>query len=176
MKYEELFQELRKKYTVEEIATSMLIPADLSPEEKDKADQELREYRMRMLAEMTEEDRLLSGVMGLRIQMQDYLKQGIFSSDKSFGKYLGEYIRIINRSRKAISEEIAIHYTKLSRILNDKEEPNVELCYRLEKHSGNLIKAELWWKLIIKKQEYELAKDHETRKEEQDKVKNPIRA
>lgn len=176
MKYEELFQELRKKYTVEEIATSMLIPADLSPAEKEKADQELREYRMRMLAGMTEEDRLLSGVMGLRIQMQDYLKQGIFSSDKSFGKYLGEYIRIINRSRKVISEEIAIHYTKLSRILNDKEEPNVELCYRLEKHSGNLIKAELWWKLIIKKQEYELARDHETRKEEQDKVKNPIRA
>ena len=36
---------------------------------------------------------------------------------------------------------------------------NVELAYRLEKHSGGLIKAEHWWRLSILKQEYFIKQD-----------------
>ena len=53
-----------------------------------------------------------------------------------------EYIRVVKKTRREIADDLAIHYTKLSRIINDKEEPNIELSYRLEKHSGNLISAE----------------------------------
>ena len=41
-KYERLYRELRKKYTDEEIADSMLLPADLTEGEKQKADEELK--------------------------------------------------------------------------------------------------------------------------------------
>lgn len=176
MKYDEIFRELRKKYTLEEIADSMLIPADLTKEEQAQADAEIRAYRMKLLAEMSDEDRILSDVMRLRIQIEDYLKNDTFSYEKTFGKFLEEYVRVLNRSRKGLADDLAIHYTKLSRIINDREEPNVELCYRLEKHSGNMIKTELWWKLIVKKQGFVLEKDQKAKRIEQRKVKNPIRA
>lgn len=176
MQYDKVFKELRKKYTLEEIADSMLIPADLSPEEKIEADKEIRVYRMKLLAEMSDEDRIISDVMRLRIKIENYLKEEPFLEDHTFGKFLEKYIRIINRSRKETAENLSLHYTKLSRIINDKEDPNVELCYRLEKHSGNMIPTKLWWKLIIKKQEYILLKDQKTKIIEQNKVENPIRA
>ena len=176
MKYEKIYQELRKKYTDEEIAESMLIPADLTKEEREEADREMRALRMEKLRSMTEEDRILSDVMRLRFQMEDYVKKGKFSFEKTFGKYLEEYIRILKKARREIAEDLSIHYTKLSRIINDKEEPNVELSYRLEKHSGNLIKAITWWKLIIKKQEFIISADDKTKSIEQNKVKNYLKA
>lgn len=176
MKYEEIYQRLKEKYTDEEIVESMLIPADLSDKEKKELAKEMKEIRMQKLRETTEEDRILSDVMRLRFQMESYVKKSGFSFEKTFGKFLEEYIRILKKTRREIANDLSIHYTKLSRIINDKEEPNVELTYRLEKHSGNLIKAKLWWKLMIKKQEFIISQDEETRKVEQGKVKNPLRA
>ena len=150
----------------------MLVPADLSEGEKQALAEEMKAIRMQKLREMTEEDRILSDVMRLRFQIESYVKEGGFSFQKTFGKYLEEYIRILNKQRREIADDLSIHYTKLSRIINDKEEPNVELTYRLEKHSGNLISAKLWWKLMIKKQEFIISEDTETRKEEQEKVKS----
>lgn len=176
MKYEKIYQKLKEKYTDQEIAGSMLIPADLTErEEKDLAN-EMKEIRMQKLGETTEQDRILSDVMRLRFQIESYVDESGFSFEKTFGKFLEEYIRILKKNRRQIADDLSIHYTKLSRIINDKEEPNVELTYRLEKHSGNLIKAKLWWKLIIKKQEFIIAQDEETRTKEQEKVKNSLRA
>ena len=176
MKYEKIYQNLKEKLSDEEIVDSVLIPADLNSTEKEELALDMKEIRFQRLRETTEKDRLLADVMRLRFQIEHYLNQDNFVFDKTFGKYLGEYIRIIKKSKKEIAEDLAIHYTKLSRILNDKEEPNVEFCYRLEKHSGTIIKAKLWWQLIIKKQGYFISKDEETRKQEQEKVKNTIRA
>ena len=176
MKYEKIYQKLRKKYTDEEIADSMMIPADMTKEEKEQSNKEIKEYRLNSLRNMTDEDRIISDVMRLRFQIEEYVKKGKFSFEKTFGKYLEEYIRVLKKSRKEISEDLSVHYTKLSRIVNDKEEPNIELSYRLEKHSGNLIRAQVWWKLMILKQEFIMARDEETKKREQKKVKNYLRA
>lgn len=176
MTNQEAYAKLKAKYTDEEIADAVMLPADLTAEEKAISDQEIREYRMEKLRSMTEEDRILSDVMRLRFQIENYIKKGEFSLEHTFGKYLAEYIRIVKKSRREISEDLSLHYTKLSRIINDKEEPNVELSYRLEKHSGKLINAKLWWKLIIKKQEHLIMEDVETRKLEYQKVKSSLRA
>lgn len=176
MKYNKIYQKLSKEYSDEEIVDSMLIPEDLTSSEKKELAAEMKEIRMKKLREMTDEDRILSDVMRLRFQIENYLNQDNFALDKTFGKYLEEYIRIVKKTRTIIAADLAIHYTKMSRIINDKEEANIEFCYRLEKHSGNLIKAELWWKLIVKKQVFLISQDNETRKAEQGKVKNPIRA
>ena len=174
MDYEKVFENLKKKYTLEEIADSMLIPSNLSEKEKAELNSEIRMRRIQLLTEMTPEDRILADVVKLRFNIDKYIKEENYSINKHFGTFLKNYIEIIKRSRKEIANELALHYTKLSRIINNKEEPNIELCYRLEKHSSNLIKAEKWWKLIIKKQEHFLTQDVKTKKAEQKKVKNPI--
>jgi len=176
MKYEKIYQKLKKQYTDEEIVEAMLIPADLTEEESATLSAEMKEIRFQKLREMTEEDRILSDIMRLRFNIENYLKTDSFSFEKTLGKYLEEYIRILKKSRREISEDLSVHYTKLSRIINDKEEPNIELTYRLDKHSGNLIKAKLWWRLIIKKQEFILSKDEDTRQKEEAKVKNYLKA
>ena len=173
-KYEKVYQKLRKTLSDNEIADSMLIPADLSTAEKKKADEELRAFRFKLLNEMSEEQRIYSDLLRLRYQIENYLENDIYDVSKSFGKQLSEYVRILNRTKKKVSEDLNIHYTRFSRILNDREEPNVEFVYRLEKHSGELIPALIWWKLINIKQEDEIRKNKKTRKIEASKVKDAI--
>jgi len=174
-RFEKIYKQLRKKYTDEEIAESMLIPQDLTPEEKKKADEELLAFRFKMLKEQTEDKRIYSDLLRFKYLMEDYIKEKIFDEDKTFGKHLEEYVRILKRTKKRLSEDLDIHYTRLSRIINDREEPNIELMYRLEKHSANLIPALYWWKLVTKKQEHIIKEDKKTRKKEASKVKNAIK-
>jgi len=174
-KYEKIYQKLRKTLTDEEIADSMLIPPDLTPAEKKKADEELKAFRFKLLNTMTEEQRIYSDLLRLRYQIENYLEEEYFDESKSFGKQLSEYVRILNRTKKKVSEDLNVHYTRFSRIINDREEANVEFVYRLEKHSGELIPALIWWKLITKRQEYEIKQDKKTRKKEASKVKNAIK-
>ena len=173
-KYEKIYKELRKKYTEEEIAESMLIPADLTEEERKKAEEEIREFRFKLLTERTENQRIFSDLMRFRFQLERYINEEEYSAEKSFGKQLEEYIRILKRTKKELSEDLDIHYTRLSRIINDREDPNTELTYRLEEHSGRLISAIIWWRLMIKKQEYEIRQDEETRNKEASRVKNSV--
>lgn len=176
MKYQKIYDELKKKYTDKEIVDSMLLPADLTKKEKEKLSAEMKEIRLNKLRNTTENQRIIADVMRLRFQIESSIRKNVFSFDNTFGNYLKEYIRISKKSKREFSEDLAIHYTKLSRILNEKEEANIEFCYRLEKHSGNLIKAELWWKLIVLKQSFIISKDDKTRKMEYKKVKNALRA
>lgn len=174
-KYEAIYEKLRKKYTDEEIADSMLIPADLTEEERKKADEELRAFRFKLLSERTEEQRVYSDLLRMRYQLERYIQEREFVEEKSFGKQLEEYARILKRTKKQLSEDLNIHYTRFSRIINDREEPNIELTYRLDKHSGGLIPALIWWKLMIKKQEYFIRQDENSRKEEAAKVRNAVK-
>jgi plasmid maintenance system antidote protein VapI len=111
----------------------------------------------------------------MRYQLERYIKENTFMEENSFGKQLEEYARILKRTKKDLSEDLSIHYTRFSRIINDREEPNIELTYRLEQHSGGLIPALLWWKLIIKKQEHFLQQDEKSRRAEVAKVRNAVR-
>lgn len=174
-KYEKIYNELSKKYTDEEIGEAMLIPENLTEEEKKKADEELLAFRFKLLQEQTEEERVYSDLLRFKYQMEDYLKKGIYTDEKSFGKHLEEYARILKRTKKKLSEDLDVHYTRLSRIINDREEPNIELTYRLDIHSGNLIPAIYWWKLMIKKQAAAIKKDKETREKEAARVSNAIK-
>jgi hypothetical protein len=65
-----------------------------------------------------------------------------------------------------------VHVSRLSRLLKGKEMPNIELMYRLELYSGELIPAILWWKLLSKKQEFEIQRNHEQRQLARARVKN----
>lgn len=87
-KYEKIYKELRKDYTDEEIADSMLIPEDMSEEEQRIANEEMKTLRLKLLKERTENQRIYSDLLGFKYLMEDYLKQNTYSSDHSFSKYL----------------------------------------------------------------------------------------
>ena len=174
-KFEKIYHELSKQYTDQEIVDSMLIPEDLTPEEQKKANEEFRALRFKMLREQTEEQRIYSDLLRFKYVMEDYIKEKAFDADKTLGKHLEEYTRILKKTKKSLSEDLGVHYTRLSRIINDREEANIEFIYRLEKHSANLIPALYWWKLVIKQQEYIIKQDEETRRKEAAKVKNAIK-
>ncbi|MEO0683830.1 MAG: hypothetical protein AAFY76_01950 [Cyanobacteria bacterium J06649_11] len=172
--YDKIYQKLREQYTDEEIADSMLIPADLSEEEKEKGANELRAFRLKVLSEMTEDQRLYSDLLRFRYLLEDYIENRDYDENMNFGVQLEEYVRILKRTKKKMSEEIDVHYTRLSRIINNRETPNIEFIYRLEEHSGGLVPALTWWKLLVKKQEFEISRDKTTRKIEAAKVKRAI--
>jgi plasmid maintenance system antidote protein VapI len=174
MNYEELFEKLKKQYTVEEIAEAYMIPAKLTDEEKAEANEEMKRLRFQLLKEKTEKDQLYAELMKLRINMKDYLQQGVYDAQYSFGSFLKKYITLLGKPHTEFAEDIGLHHTKLSRIVNQKEEPNIALTYRLEKHSDQLIPAIFWWKLWAKKQENLLRKDEKNRNAEAAKVKNPL--
>ena len=113
--------------------------------------------------------------MRFKFLIEDYVKNEDYVEERSFGKQLEEYARILNKTKKKLSEDLGIHYTRLSRIINNREEPNIELMFRLEKHSGGLISALHWWRLVTKKQEYYIKMDEQIRKREGAKVKNSIK-
>ena len=153
----------------------MLIPIDLTEEEQEKANEELLAFRMKLLRQKTEDQRVYSDLLRFRYQIEDYIDTTEYTTEMSFGKQLEEYVRILKRTKKQLSEELNVHYTRLSRIINNREEPNIELTYRLEKHSGELVPALIWWKLIMKKQEHYIRKDKKARKIEGAKVKNAVK-
>ena len=175
MNTEKLYKELSKQCTAKELAEAYVFPHGLSKEEKAIADKVLVRFRMELLKNRTEADKIYSDLVRLWILIKDYVKAGIYNPSQSFGFYLGEYITAVRKSKKEFAQDLNIHYTRLSRILNNREEPNIEMCYRLEKHSGELIPALLWWKLMIMKQEYLILQDSETRKIEAAKVSNALK-
>ncbi len=173
-KHEKIYKQLKKEMAEEGIADYMLIPKDLTKEELKKSNEKIKAFRFKLMRERTEEQRIYSELLRFKFLLESYINNEPFIPTNSFGKNLGEYVRILNRTKKSVSENLDVHYTRFSRLLNDREEPNIELMYRLEKHSGGLIPAIYWWKLVIKKQEYHIKKDLKTRKKEGAKVRNGV--
>ncbi len=146
-----LYEKLRKQYTPEELVDAFVFPSDLSPEEQQKADQELWEFRKKRLAEMTEEERLLSGLLRIKYQVKAYINTAGHDENRSLAKFLHDYLQVTGKKQKELAEDIDVHPTRISRILNGREKIGKSIAYRLEKHSGNLIPAIYWWCLAQKK-------------------------
>ena len=172
--YDEIYEELQKKYTDKEIAEGYMIPATLTEEEQKISEEEFRKKRFQLLNNRTEKQRILSEVTRLRIKINYYLEEEIYSPLFDFGNILGAYIAVLKRSRKEFASDIDIHPTKLSRIINNREEPNISLMYRLAKHSDDLIPAIYWWKLLMRKQGHLLTANTELIEKEGKRVKNKL--
>jgi len=52
----------------------MYFPADLTEEEKKEADKEIREYRLKLLREQSEEQRIFSDLLRFKYQLEDYIR------------------------------------------------------------------------------------------------------
>lgn len=174
-KYEEIYQKLREVLSDEEIVEGYVFPDDLSEAERQKVEAEFKAVRLELLKERNEKQRLLGELMRMKLLIQDYLQNKRFDESFSFANQLNTYVKIIDRPKKIFAEEINIHPTRLSRILSNRENPNIELVYRLEQHSGNMIPAIYWWRLYAMQLEEEIKNDEKTRAAESKKVKNNLK-
>lgn len=168
----ELYKKLREKYIDEELAESFVFPHGLAEEEKKKADKELWGYRKRLLETKTKEERIYSGLLKVKYQMTFYLESQVYDEEKSVSRYLQEYMKVTGRKQKELAEDLNIHPTRLSRIVNGREKLSLPVAYRLEKHSGELIPAILWWKLLQREIEQEIKADDKEKQKEKMQVKN----
>ena len=165
------YQKLIEHLSVEEITEAYVLPQNLSEIEKQKADVELNRLRRDKLQSKTEKDLLFSKLMALRYQIQDSLSDDWVRQPPT-AAFLKAYIYVVGKKQKELAEDLSVHPTRISRILNGKEKLNLALAYRLEYHSGKLIPAILWWKLAQKETEMEIKSDNFARKMERLKVKN----
>lgn len=173
-KKEPTYEDLKEKYSDEEIAESFVFPSTMTDEEKKQADEEFRKLRFESLKNMSEEQILRSQLFRVALLMEDYFKLETYVEGFSFSNQLANYAKLIKKKQTDFAKDIDLHTTKLSRILNDRENPNVDLMYRLEHHSGGIIPATYWYRLHTRKLEESIRTDHSKRKEEYKRVKNAL--
>ncbi len=162
------------KYSEKELAEAFIFPRNASAKEKALADKDIAMVRMNLIRNMSDEQKLYGDILQLKYKLDEYVSSSAYSHKYTFGFFLAEYLRLLNKKRKDFAKEINLHETRLSRILNGVEEPNRQLIYRLEYHSSRLIPAISWWKLIEKGMEYILLNDVKTQNKEHSKVKNRL--
>ena len=154
------------KISDKEQAQAFIFPHGLSAEEKAEADEEVKVFRQLRLQQMTEKERVLSDLLRLKFQMEDYIKQVDYSDDCDFHVFLQKYLKILDKKQNVFANEIGLHPTKVSQIITGKTAPNIALSYRLEVHSGGLISAVLWWRLLAKKIAFDIKQDNSAKLEE----------
>jgi len=174
-KKEPNYDKVKTRLSDEEIVDSFIFRSDLSEKEKTIADEEFLRLRLKKLKEMSDDQILHSELIRMKLLMKDYFQQNIFEDSFSFSSQLKKYIELLKKTHIEFANDIDIHKTKLSRIINNRENPNVELMYRLETHSGKLIPANYWYKLHAKKLEQEIKINKDKRKEEAKRVKNKLK-
>lgn len=171
---EATYEDLSKIFTDEEIVEGYVFRSTLTAEEQKQADEEFRKLRFESLKAMADEQILLSELMRMKLLMKDYFNQSAFIPSYSFSSQLKQYMGLLKKSSTDFAADLDIHKTKLSRILNDKESPNLELMYRLEHHSNNMIPATYWYRLHSRKLEEDIKMDTEKRAVEYKRVKNKL--
>ncbi len=140
-----------------------------------KEHEDFLKMRLAIMNNRTKEEVTISSLLQFKYEVETYLELGKFDSRYSFANCLKRYMQIVNRSSKDLTEELSIHKTKLSRILNEREEGNSKLTFKLEKHSGQLLPAIFWWKLITLKKEDDIVSNKKERKEASRNIKSIVK-
>lgn len=170
----DIYKKINQKYSDEEIVEGFVFNETLSPTEQQQVNEEFLSIRLERLKNMTAHDLLVSNLIQMKLLIQQYLKENKYNDNYSFANQLKKYIKISQRSNKEIANNLDIHPTKLSRILNGKENPNVELMYRLEKHSDGELPAHYWWQLYSKELENHIKTDLQRKLDEASRVKRTL--
>ncbi|MGP8216515.1 MAG: hypothetical protein ACLQQ4_13185 [Bacteroidia bacterium] len=166
---------LLKKYGAGELADSLVFRQKLKEKDKRAAAAKLKQVKEKALHNMTAQEKLQLCLLQLKFKMEDYFRHADYSPTNSFGHYLQEYVKVLNRKNKDFASEIGLEETELSQLINGHRNPNEKILYRLEIHSHGIIPAIIWYRLLEKKNEHEIISDKAGRKNESSQVKNVVK-
>lgn len=169
-----IYKKLSKQYTDQEIVEGFVFNETLNVEEQSKVDRAFREERLNRLKSMSDEERRYGNLLQMKYLLLEYFSLDKYDAAYSFSSQLKKYIEITGKSSKKVAEELSLHPTRLSRLSNGREHPNVELMYRLEEHSRGELPAHFWWKVYSIGLEHEIRTDLETKLIEANKVKHRL--
>ncbi|WP_343631742.1 helix-turn-helix transcriptional regulator [Fluviicola sp.] len=165
---------LNDKYTGKELAESFVFRNKLTPAQKEAAKKELNAKRQELGQATTAKEMLLSRLLQLKYQMEDYLANSDYDNARTFGFFLKGYLEMLNKKNKEFAADIDINQTELSQIINNHRSPSEKVIIRLELHSNKIIPAIMWHKLVEKEKEYQLMHDSELRAREKSHVRNAL--
>lgn len=168
------YKDLTDKYTPKEIAESFVFPRSKNKKHRQSQIEAFQEYRQKVSNSLKEKDRLISLLLQLKFQIEDYIQSETFSKSETFGFFLKEYITRLDKKNKQFAEEIDIDPTELSQIINHHRQPSEKFIIRLEIHSNKNFPALLWFKLIEKEKAYDLMHDRNLRIQESKHVKQKL--
>lgn len=174
-KREDTYDELRKKYSDEELAESFIFSVEVSKGEQREISEEFLKLRMERLQSMSEAERISADLFAFKLQLKAYFKQEKFDELFSFSNQLKKYLKITRRSHADVARNLGIHKTKLSRLVNGRDTPNIDLMYRLEEHSSKEIPAFYWWRIHARELEFKIKTDYTKKQQAADKVENPLK-
>ncbi|TDO68861.1 hypothetical protein EV143_1174 [Flavobacterium chryseum] len=163
-----------EKYSLEEVADSIVFKNPLSEKEEKESSAELAEVRRKNRESLTDNQKLYAKVLQLRFLMEDYAKSEVYDENRSFASFLKTYIKFSYKVQKKFAEDINLKQTELSLILNEHRLPNEKTIVRLEIHSDNVIPALSWYRVVEKQREYELEQDIKFKQEQKKFVKNHL--
>ena len=146
----------------------------LSKAERLEAEREFSEFRRSNESKKSEKEKLLSKLLQLKFQIEDYLKSDVLDEQRSFGYFLKRYIETIGKKNSEFAEEIDINPTELSQIVNKHRDPNNRVIIRLEVHSNGIILAMTWHGIYSKDKARELITNDRLRQEEEKHVKKRL--
>jgi transcriptional regulator with XRE-family HTH domain len=167
-------KKLIDKYTATELADSFVFRTKLTDKEKKESDMQLKEMRAKVQQGITPKQQLLSRIMQLKYQIEDYSNNAPYDINRSFGFFLREYLKSLNKKNKDFASDLDINETELSQILNKHRTPSEKLIIRLEIHSNKAIPAITWFRLLEKEREHQILTDNVIRKNESKHVKNRL--
>lgn len=146
----------------------------LSKKQKESADQELKKLRFERLKQTRSEQKIYAELISLKFNIVDYLESGIFSEKYLFSAFLKKYVSILGISRRKLADNLGIHESKFSRIINNKENPGVGILYRIEAHSNGILTASLLWQIVTKKIVVEIENNSKEKRKQSKMVKNKL--
>jgi plasmid maintenance system antidote protein VapI len=165
---------LNDKYTDKELADSFVFRTNITPEQKAESDTLMNELRKEIQNFVTPKQLLLSRLLQLKYQIEDYLENSDYDVTRSFSFFLRGYVEMLDKKNKEFANDIDINETELSQILNKHRPPSEKVIIRLEIHSNKIIPAIMWHRLIEKEKEYQIITDSELREREKNHVRNMV--
>lgn len=166
-----VYKELSEQYNLEELSDAVLMSESENDAESQEIEAEFVRMRLEKRGQLSEKEQLLSNLLSLKYQMKSYINTRAFDSNKRIGNFIELYLQYVGRTQKELSEEINIHSSRLNRIIKGKEKLGKSLVYRLESHSGDLIPALYWWKVMQIEVEQEIMTERREREIEKRHVK-----
>lgn len=170
--YRALYERLSQHYTAEELAAAFVFPPDVDEETANQEAANFAAWRKQRLAQRTPRQRLLAALLQLRYDIEAELS--LPQATRLVPHFLRAYLRAIGYTQQDLAQDLDVAPARLSRILHGKERLSLALAYRLERHSGELIPALLWWKLAQRAIEQEIMSDTDERAQEQQRVKRVV--
>ena len=163
---------LNIKYTEKELADAFVFRNKLTPNQKADSELQMNEMRKSIQSSISPNQVLLSRLMQLKYQIEDYLENPNYDVERSFGFFLRSYLNFLNKKNKEFAKDIDIAETELSQILNQHRKPSEKLFIRLELHSSAIIPAITWFRLSEREKEHEILTDNNLRLKEKSHVRN----